>query len=158
MEAKTDAHSPQRIRYIGDLSFFVITMYEPVLVASQVSTSELLGPAVLWRTPCTWCQLLTFWCCVPWPLGRRFAFYRFIVYRYRIYRLSLSLSNYRNSFSTILSYRYRTAIPTFKIRYPTLECVCATRQRRSRGLLCGAGLARSRGRGGLGAAGVKKLY
>ena len=41
------AHSPQHTRHIGDLSFSVIIMYEPVISAPQVSKSGLLGPAVL---------------------------------------------------------------------------------------------------------------
>ena len=32
----------------------------------------------------------------------------------------LSLSNYRNSFETIVSYRYRTILPKHSVRYPTL--------------------------------------
>ena len=53
MEAKTDAHSPQPIRRLGDLAFSVTGHHhdEPVLFPSQASTSKLLGPAVLQRTP-----------------------------------------------------------------------------------------------------------
>ena len=103
MEAETDARSPQPTHHLGDWSFSVIIMYEPVLFGSQISTSELSGPAVLRRTPfvlllvvasgfvvgCFCSPAVS--CCVPWPLGRRFAFYRFIV----------SSSNYR------FRYRYR---------------------------------------------------
>ena len=57
MDAKTNAQPtttlgyPKPTRHLGDLSFYVITMHEPALFASQISTSELLGPAVLRRTP-----------------------------------------------------------------------------------------------------------
>ena len=50
MEAKTDEQSAQPARHLGDLSFSVITMYEPALFASPISRSERLGPAVLRRT------------------------------------------------------------------------------------------------------------
>ena len=121
MEAKTDAHSPQPTRYLGDLSLSAITMYEPVLFASPISTSELLGPAVLRRTRRCVIRIVrcscspAVWRLVPWPLGRRFAsFYRFIV----------SLSIYRNSFGTISSHRNRTIVPKLSIRYPTLDSTC----------------------------------
>ena len=113
MEAKTDAHSQQPTRHLEDMSFSVITMYDPVLFASQISTSELLGPAVLRRTTyvllaasdCDWVLLLS--CCLALcPLAPRQAFRffgRFVVSLSK-YRLSSKLSNYRNSFSTIVSY------------------------------------------------------
>ena len=50
METKIDAHSPQPTRHVDDLSFSVITIDEPVLLASEISNSELLGPAMLQRT------------------------------------------------------------------------------------------------------------
>ena len=129
MEAKTDAHSPQPTRHLGDLSFPVITMYEPVLFAYQISTSELIGPAVryvLRRIRRCVARIVqssscspAVWRCVPWPLDRRLAYNRFIVSLSNC-RLSLSLSNYRKSFGTILSYRCRTTVPNLPIRYPTL--------------------------------------
>ena len=57
------------------------------------------------------------WRSVPWPLGRRFAFNLFIISSNC--RLSLSLSNHRNSVGAILSYRYGTILPKLSIRYPT---------------------------------------
>ena len=62
---------------------------------------------------------------IPRPLGRRFAFYRFIVslsfcrYRYR----------YRNSFGTVSSYRYRTIIPKLSVRYPA-HYICTSAMER----------------------------
>ena len=126
MEAKTDEHSSQPARHLGDLSFSVINMYEPVSFASRILTSELLGPTVLRRTPyvllaASGCGVLLICSLVLCPLApwQAFRFSIVLSYRYRTtrYRLSLwlSLSNYRNSFGTILSYRYRTTIP--KNRY-----------------------------------------
>ena len=91
MEAKTDAHSQQLTRHLEDMSFSVITMYDPVLFASQISTSELLGPAVLRRTTyvllaasdCDWVLLLS--CCLALcPLTTWQAFHIIVLsYRYR---------------------------------------------------------------------------
>ena len=75
-------------------------MYESLLFGSQISTSELLGPAVLWRTRRCLVRIVR-WCscspavrrCAPWPLGRRFAFFRFLVL----------LSNYQVSFIVIVT-------------------------------------------------------
>ena len=102
MEAKTDAHSPQPTRYLGDLSLSAITMYEPVLFASPISTSELLGPAVLRRTRRCVIRIVRCSCSpavcavLPGPLA---VVSLLIVLSYR-YRLSLPLPIYRNSAGT----------------------------------------------------------
>ena len=95
MEAKTDAHSPQPTRHLG-----------PVLFTSHISTFELLGPAVLRRTPCVLlaaigCGGVLLISCrlalcprVPWQVFR--LSYRFMV-SLSNYRFIVLLSNYRLS-------------------------------------------------------------
>ena len=87
MEAKTDAHSPQPTRHFGDSPFSAITaaVYEPVLFASQISTSELLGPAVLLtalrdqdRMPLL-SSSLALCPLAPWQAFRFLSFYRIVI-------------------------------------------------------------------------------
>ena len=61
------------------------------------------------------------WCLLLCPLSPReaFVFDRFIVSLSFIV-LSLSLSNHRNTFDTILSFLYRTILSKVSTRYPTL--------------------------------------
>ena len=93
--------------------------------AASCTRREHCGATVL-LTAVVRCGVLLFSCClVLCPLApcQAFRFLSFLSYYHFAFLsfivLSLPLSNYRNSFCTVLSCRYRTVIPKLSVRYLT---------------------------------------